>query len=59
MENLNEYKAKKTHYEYLDMVRKTGKINMFGAGIFLENEFGLTKKDARKVLMNWMKSFKD
>ena len=57
MKNLNEYKAKRLQYEYLDLIKRTGKINMLGAGVFLQNEFGLSKKDARKVLMNWIESF--
>tara|TARA_R110000787_G_scaffold70091_1_gene155815 strand:- start:13333 stop:13518 length:186 start_codon:yes stop_codon:yes gene_type:complete len=41
-------------FEYLDNLRESGVTNMFGAGVYLENEFGLEKKEARKVLANWM-----
>ena len=41
-------------FEYLDNLKESGVTNMFGAGVYLENEFGLEKKEARKVLANWM-----
>ena len=31
--------------------------NMFGAGPYLQKEFGLERGEARQVLANWMKSF--
>ena len=47
------------YYEYLVILRDSGKINMFGAGQYLETEFDLTKKEAKEILMAWMKSFND
>lgn len=44
--------------EYLDELRESGEINMFGASPYLMEEFGLDKKEARKVLQEWMNSFK-
>lgn len=46
-----EYKA------YLDNLRDSGEINMFGATPYLMEEFDLSKLDARKVLSDWMKSY--
>jgi hypothetical protein len=47
----------KEYSDYLEALRKSGKTNMFGAGVYLENEFGLSKKDARNVLAEWMQSY--
>ena len=44
-------------YGYLDMLRITGVTNMFGAGIYLQDEYGLDKKEARTALVFWMEDF--
>jgi len=43
---------------YLNDLRESGIINMFGAGIYLQDEFSLNRQDAKVVLMYWMKNFK-
>lgn len=45
------------HKDYLDDLRESGVTNMFGAGSYLQDEFGITKYDANRILMAWMKSF--
>jgi len=50
-------KVEQKHLDYLDNLRKSGVCNMFGAGEYLENEFGLTKQEARAILTHWMKNF--
>ena len=45
------------HLTYLDDLRESGATNMFGAGEWLEDEFGLGKREARTVLGYWMKTF--
>tara|TARA_R100000541_G_scaffold16363_4_gene26041 strand:- start:2328 stop:2492 length:165 start_codon:yes stop_codon:yes gene_type:complete len=42
-------------FEYLDALRKTGETNMFGAGPYLQAEFGVTPKEARKYVVTWFK----
>ena len=46
------------YFEYLDDLRGSGVTNMFGAGIYLERYFGLSKPEAHKVLGEWMRTFK-
>ena len=46
------------HTEFLNELRESGATNMFGAGEWLEEEFGLEKKEAREVLATWMQNFK-
>ena len=43
-------------FEYLDMLRNSAATNMFGAGPYLEEEFGMNRRQARDYLMEWMKS---
>lgn len=46
-----------TYFEYLDILRLSGVTNMFGAGPYLEVEFGLDGRYARTVLLEWMRTF--
>ena len=36
--------------DYLESLRQSGVTNMFGAGVYLTNEFGLSRQDAKIVL---------
>ena len=45
------------HLDYLDDLRESGVINMFGAGEYLEEEFSLDKEEAKEILLYWMASF--
>lgn len=45
------------HKIFLDDLRESGVTNMFGAAPYLQEEFGLERRDAKDILMEWMKSF--
>lgn len=45
------------HLLYLDNLRESGVTNMFGAGEYLEREFGIDRQHAKSVLMYWMDTF--
>ena len=49
---MNEY------FEYLVELRDSGETNMWGAAPYLEREFGLTRQEARDILIKWIESFK-
>lgn len=40
--------------QFLDKLRASGKVNMYAAGAELERKFGLSREDARAVLLQWM-----
>ena len=42
---------------YLETLRRSGVTNMFGATPYLEDEFGISKTEARKILIDWMKNY--
>ena len=46
-------------FEYLDRLRKSGRTNMFGAGPYLEEEFGIGRKEASVLLKEWMDTFSE
>lgn len=49
---------KRMYYAYLDELRESGLIDMFGAAKYLEREFPeLTQTDAASVLRSWMNRF--
>jgi hypothetical protein len=47
------------HLVYLDELRESGDCNMFGAGEYLQTEFGLDKYESRNILQHWMKTFEE
>lgn len=49
---------KKQYKLFLDKLRDSGETNMFGAVPYLIDEFGLTRKEAIKILSDWMDSYK-
>ena len=49
----------KEYKTYLDNLRDSGVINMFGAGEYLMVDFDLDKYEANKILLEWMQTFKE
>ncbi len=50
-------KTKNKYWIYLENLRKSGVTNMYGAAPYLEKSFGLSHKEARDVLSDWMKNY--
>jgi len=44
---------------YLDILRESGLMNMFGAPKVLEEEFGLSRKMAIDVFQQWTKTYEE
>lgn len=42
---------------FLDAVRESGSINMFGAAPYVEDMFNLSSFEARKYVQTWMETF--
>ena len=49
----------KPNFDFLVALRDSGATNMFGATPYLQDAFGLSKSEARKILAEWMKSFNE
>ena len=45
------------HKAYLDDLRESGVTNMFGAARYIQEDFGVDKREARAILAEWMKTF--
>ena len=52
MATQNEY------WIYLEKLRRSGVVNMYGASPYLERAFGISEKEARKILVEWMENYK-
>lgn len=46
-------------FVYLNDLRDSGFTNMFGASSYIENDFDIDIKDARKLLSTWMNNFNE
>ena len=44
------------YFEWLTELRDSGRINMMGASIELQDEFDLNRADARRIFNDWCKS---
>ncbi len=44
-------------FEYLDALRESGVINMFSAGVYLQERFNFSKQESREFLMKWMAQY--
>jgi hypothetical protein len=48
---------KEEYFDYLDGIRDSGIVNMFGAAPYLQDAFGLSRYDAKDILLEWMDTF--
>jgi hypothetical protein len=46
------------HYDYLIWLRDSGQTNMWGAAPYLAAHFGISRKEASAILVEWIESFK-
>jgi len=47
------------YFQFLDNLKESGITNMFGAAPYLEKAFDLDKKEAQKILIEWMEQYTD
>lgn len=47
----------KNYFDYLVELRDSGETNMWGAAPYLERKFGLSRTEARNILIAWIESF--
>ena len=45
--------------QFLDDLRDSGIVNMFGAGSYIQDEFGVTRHDANRILNHWMETYSE
>ena len=50
-------KDQEVYFAFLDSIRETGKINMFGSAPYLQEVYGLKRHEAKEIVLAWMESF--
>ena len=47
----------KEYFDYLVALRDSGVTNMWGAAPYLQDYFGISRKESRDILIEWIESF--
>lgn len=47
----------KEYFDYLVELRDSGETNMFGAAPYIQREFGVSRSEAKDILLAWIESF--
>jgi len=50
---------KENVFEFLDDLRESGAVNMFGAGQFVQEAFDVDRREARTLVGEWMDTFSE
>lgn len=45
------------YWLYLENLRRSGVVNMFGAAQFIVREFGVSTGEAHDILSDWMRNY--
>lgn len=53
--DINDKDDRQEVFQFLAVLRDTGKVNMMGAGPYLEDQFDMTRREARDWVLAWMK----
>jgi len=53
---MNSY-SKTEIFEFLDLVRSSGAVNMYDGAKYLISEYGITRNEAREYLIEWMRTY--
>ena len=54
---MNEVPTQEEVNVFLDALRESGAVNMFGAGSSIQQQFDVTKYEANRFLQTWMTTF--
>lgn len=46
-------------FSFLDDLRDSGKINMFGAGVYVQEMYCLKRSEANALVVEWMQTFSE
>jgi uncharacterized protein YciI len=46
------------HRQFLNELRDSGIVNMFGSMTYVRDQFGLSKAEATAIVLEWMKTFR-
>lgn len=52
-------KTKNKYWIYLENLKQSGVVNMFGAAPYLQKTFDLSEEEATNILSEWMKNYNE
>ena len=55
MNNVDKHEV----FNYLDDLRESGAINMFGAAVCIQEDFQVSKQESYSLLKEWMDTFQE
>lgn len=47
------------YFVYLDELRESGRVSMFGASANLQDDFDLDRIEAKAILVEWMQTYSE
>ena len=50
-------KTTNEHWIFLEHLRRSGIVNMFGSAPYLAAAFGLDQREASKIVSDWMRNY--
>ena len=50
-------KTTNVYWLYLEELRRSGEINMYGATPYLMTRFNLSRTEAKEILSDWMRNY--
>lgn len=57
MQNFTDFEME--CFDWLEDLRQSGIVNMYGARPYLAEAFGLGKEESRNILIKWMENYKE
>lgn len=51
-------KTTNIYWIYLENLRRSGVVNMYGAVPYIMSEFHVSRSEATEILLGWMKNYK-
>lgn len=57
--NEDDYDDCEEYFDYLELLRVSGKTNMYGARPYLQEMFGFSKEKATTILAYWMQHYEE
>lgn len=49
--------TKNKYWIFLEKLRRSGVTNMFGSARYLQDEFAISRKEANKIIEDWMDNY--
>lgn len=59
MTTITTPEEKEEVFTFLDSLREWGGVNMFGAGLYVQEAFEVNRREAQNLVSEWMRTFSE